>query len=355
VHINESTAEVQPFSSLSPKEAFRLLQASSNGRGPGHSFAVAGLHVRLHSPDAQLAHLFYRAFSHLPAPSHSTKIDIDLEIVTGDSRLQLNQNTGSGFFSDHGGHRFHASPDGRFVCHEVLESGSLWCVDRTDSRAIGWIESPERLTLNESNKPLPNLLALLLQPFGLYMFHAALVSWRNYGVLFVGASGSGKSTSALACLLGGFDFLSEDFVILQETPTGFIGHSVYNSAWLDPDHLSRFGDLRRHARTGDGEQRKSVMMMAEIMPERMRSSVGLDLMILPVVAPDGPSAIHEAGRPEALRQLAPNCLMTASRLDKTGFESLVRLVKASRCYRLHLGNDLENVPSLVRDVVERNA
>ena len=65
--------------------------------------------------------------------------------------------------------------------------------------------------------------------------------------------------------------------------------------------------------------------------------------------------ITPASKPEALKQLAPNCLMTASRIDKKGFESLVRLVKATQCYWLDLGDDLDRVPQLVREVVERDA
>ena len=356
--ITETTTEMTAPGFLTPGEAFRSLAASSSGLAcdthPEYRFAVAGLHVRLHSPEAQLARLFYRSFSHLPLPRGSDA-DIDIEIVTGVARPQLAAQAGAGFFSNHGRHRFHASPDGRFVCHEVLESGSLWCVDRKLRRVIGWIESADRVTLNERDKPFPNLLSLLFEPFGLYMFHAALMSWQGRGVLFVGASGSGKSTSALSCLQGGFDFVAEDLAVLEDSPSGFVGHSVYNSAWIDPGHLSRFGDLGRSAHTGDGEQLKSVLMLADLLPDRMCSSVPLTFMMLPRVRPDGHSAIRKIGKPEALKQLAPNCLMTASRIDKKGFESLVRLVKATRCYQLDLGHDLDRVPSLVSDVVERDA
>ncbi len=238
------------------------------------------------------------------------------------------------------------------VYHEVLESGSLWCLDRQTRRVTAWVESAERVTVYEKGKPLANLLPLIVEQFGLYMFHGALVSWQGIGVLFVGAGGSGKSTSALSCLRGGFDFIAEDLVILEETPTGFIGHGVYNTGWIEPDHLARFGDLYRQAqRGGVVEQRKSVLMLAEIHPARMRSSAPIEHIVLPQVRAGEQSSISPASRPEAMKQLAPNCLMTASRIDAKGFESLVRLVKRTQCHRLHLGNDLDRVPDLVRNAV----
>ncbi len=281
--------------------------------------------------------------------------DIDIEIVTDVARPDVFSQAATGFSSDVGRHRFQASKDGRFVCHEVIESGSLWCLDRQTRRVIGWIKSAQHVTMYEMGKPLANLLPLIVESFGLYMFHGALVSWREHGILFVGAGGSGKSTSALSCLRGGFDFVAEDLVVLEESAAGFTGHGVYNSAWIEPDHLARFGDIARIAhRGGEVEQQKSLVMVAEFAADRMRPAARLEYMMLPTVCPGEESAVYQVGRPEALRQLAPNCLMTASRIDMKGFESLVRLVKASKCYRLELGSDLDRIPGLISETIERD-
>lgn len=222
---------------------------------------------------------------------------------------------------------------------------------------MGWVQSPERLTLYERGKPFASLLPLIVERFERYMFHAALVSWRGEGVLFAGAAGAGKSTSALSCLRGGFDFIGEDLLVLEEKPTdGFVGHGVYNSAWIAPDHLPRFGELSGHAQiASEAKEGKRALMLADIFPDRLRAAAPVHFMMLPRVRPGVASTVMPAGKPEALKQLAPNCLMTASRIDKKGFESLVRLVKTTRCYRLELGDDLECVPQLVREVVERDA
>jgi hypothetical protein len=49
---------------------------------------------------------------------------------------------------------------------------------------------------------------------GLVPLHAACVGLDGHGILLMGASGAGKSTVALQCLLEGFDFLSEDSVFV---------------------------------------------------------------------------------------------------------------------------------------------
>jgi hypothetical protein len=52
---------------------------------------------------------------------------------------------------------------------------------------------------------------------GLAALHAACVGKGGRGVLLMGASGAGKSTVALHCLLRGLDFLSEDAVFVQSS------------------------------------------------------------------------------------------------------------------------------------------
>jgi hypothetical protein len=50
---------------------------------------------------------------------------------------------------------------------------------------------------------------------GLVPLHAACVGIEGRGVLLMGATGAGKSTLSLQCLLQGFEFLSEDSVFVQ--------------------------------------------------------------------------------------------------------------------------------------------
>ena len=162
-----------------PEEVFELLRRSPvQGQRFEHRFALAGLDVCLHSSVERLSDLFYRPFSHLPVlPSNASEQNLDIEIVTGVPRPQLTSAAGAtGFYRDLGKQRIQASPDGRFVCHEVVESGALWCLDRRDGRIIGWVQTPERLSLYEKGKPFANLLPLIVERFGRYMFHAALVS-----------------------------------------------------------------------------------------------------------------------------------------------------------------------------------
>ncbi len=77
---------------------------------------------------------------------------------------------------------------------------------------------------------------------GLVSLHAACVGHAGRGVLLMGPSGSGKSTVALHCLLQGFDFLSEDSVLLERD--ALLATGIANFLHLRADSLRWFTRAR---------------------------------------------------------------------------------------------------------------
>lgn len=74
---------------------------------------------------------------------------------------------------------------------------------------------------------------------GLVSLHAACVGSHGRGVLIMGASGAGKSTVALMCLLQGLDFLSEDAVFVA--PDSLLATGVANFLHVPANSLRWVG------------------------------------------------------------------------------------------------------------------
>ncbi len=79
---------------------------------------------------------------------------------------------------------------------------------------------------------------------GLVPLHAACIGDAGVGILLLGASGAGKTTLSLHCLLEGLDFLAEDSVLVR--PDGLLATGVPNFLHVRPDSL-RFLDTAGHA------------------------------------------------------------------------------------------------------------
>lgn len=77
---------------------------------------------------------------------------------------------------------------------------------------------------------------------GLVPLHGACIGLGGRGALLMGASGSGKSTAALHCLLEGFDFVSEDSVFV--TPDTLLATGVANFLHVCSDSLGLLARAR---------------------------------------------------------------------------------------------------------------
>jgi hypothetical protein len=249
--------------------------------------------------------------------------------------------------------RFVASADGRFVCYET--GVAVTWFDRHAGRVIGWRAAGERLSLHERTRPIPFILPLCLQDRGLQLVHAGLVSRGSSGVLFGGNNGAGKSTCALQCLCAGLEFLSDDHVALQETNDGgFIGHSIYASTRLEPDHLRRFPLLVAHGiPSDDPAESKSLVQLAEVFPERMKITASVRALVLPRIIGGAGAHLSPVSRAEALRTLAPSSLLMLPFMRaRRDFDTLARLVERVPSYRLEMGHDLEAIPARVNELLD---
>jgi len=95
------------------------------------------------------------------------------------------------------------------------ERGRAHCRARTmdaditvDPGCVGWQWLATRPLLTVS-------LLELLKRRSLFGLHAAVTARNDRGVAFIGPSGKGKSTAALACALAGWSFLGDDIVFMR--------------------------------------------------------------------------------------------------------------------------------------------
>jgi len=314
-----------------------------------HTFA--GQSVRMRVVGRELARHIGRPFSHLrthEAVPVTSQLTIDLwDENETDIRCQVGSTN-----SDPAWTVVTAmSPDGRFVGQQL--PNTLTCFDRRGKRLIGSIAWSDQIFIYDRGKPLARPLLEWHNDQNVQVIHAGLVSWNGQGILFAGKSGSGKSTTALACLCAGFNFLSEDYVGLQHLQDGsFIGHSLYNSVFLETDHLARFPGLIPYVINGrPPHEEKSVIILSQVFPERLERVVPIQVLVLTGVVGASESRIRPAAKGEALLALGPNSLLRMPSRGIADFHKLAQLVERVPSYWLELGRDLESITRRVEELV----
>ena len=176
--------------------------------------------------------------------------------------------------------------------------------------------------------------ALLLGAMGRALVHAGAVVAPGGGTwLLVGDARSGKSTTVATLIAEGWDFLSDDQVVVDRpVPVG----PARVEGWLRPFHLDQ--------RWGEGEPggpRRSVDSTS-LGPGRRRTTAAAAGLFFPTVSPDRRTRLTPVPGAEALALLIRQTPWLAA-LPREGAARVLELLRDTcrlPTYRLRLGRDV---------------
>ncbi len=253
-----------------------------------------------------------------------------------------------------GGGVLTSSRDRRFVSYQSKESRA-W-LDRKRGHMVGWVSNGERLSLYERGKPHHRLLSVWYHDRDVQIVHAGLVARNGHGVLFAGSGGSGKSTAALACVGRGFGYLGDDYIGLQALHGDvFVGHSVYNSAWLDAGHAARFPFLLPRVTQGKHPvSDKLLFLLSEVCPQQLDRFAPIRALVLPRIAHAPDSRLQPASKGQAVLALVPSSILAlVPSPGERGLDRLIRLVEHVPVYWMELGYDLQQIPGCIAQLLAK--
>ncbi len=218
------------------------------------------------------------------------------------------------------------------------------------ARGVGvfWVEAAAQLPYWSCAAPLRTLFHWCAEASGAQLLHAAAVGHADGAVLVTGRGGVGKSSTALACLAAGMDYVGDDYVVVRLDPTPTV-HSLYTTAKLDPAQLAHFpalGALARAEPTPAGE--KTVL---ELVPARAGQVVRarpLRAIVTPAFAADDATTVGPASRSTLQRAAAFTTLSQLPGAGRATHAVIERLMAEVPGLTLHLGRDRTRVPEAIR-------
>jgi hypothetical protein len=214
--------------------------------------------------------------------------------------------------------------------------------------AVHCMADGRRIAPYDLAHPLSEIFAWWLSRSGRYRVHAAAVGTEAGGVLLAGASGAGKSTSALTCLRAGMQFAGDDTVLVHSDPP--IAISLYNSGRADRDLLRRYPTVFPRLEQPSGEE-KAVGFFGR---EAMTHAITLRAVVLPRVLPGGRCRIAVGNRARALRALAPWAVLHSPGAEGLALSSIGDLLARLPVYVLEIGDDLHQIPVLLSRLIEES-
>jgi hypothetical protein len=223
-----------------------------------------------------------------------------------------------------------------------LGAGTVTTYANPDRADLAWLLSRPLLTLP---------LLELLKRRGLYNVHAAAAAIDGRAILLAGPSGSGKSTLALACARAEMPLMGDDMVFLARGPDGVRVHAFPDELDVAAPTAELFPGLGSLAGAPEPGWPKHRVRPEALFGTPVADTATPAVIVLPTVAGTKRSALEAIAPGEALVALAPNVLLTAPAASQAHLDAIGELVRASRCYRLATGRDLDHAVRLLRDLV----
>lgn len=196
----------------------------------------------------------------------------------------------------------------------------------------------------------------LLRRHGAYLVHAAGVAYDGEAVLFVGGSGSGKTTTCVNLVLHGWQLLANDVVIVRSEGDVIKAWPVPDTLTIRPkttDLLPQLLDYMNDEQVIEGIRLPSDMLPAHRLVQGQWSSpVAVHAICFPNVAHKPITTI----RPQ-MRAIALAILMQESidRWDQSALAAhsdiLSATCKQSACYAVELGSDLAQQENVLRQML----
>ncbi|MGZ3313215.1 MAG: glycosyltransferase [Caulobacteraceae bacterium] len=228
---------------------------------------------------------------------------------------------------------------------------SVNLLDVAGGVGVYWIDTTDNLPFWTKSAPLRSLFHWLMEHHGLQLMHAAAFGDANGGVLVTGKGGVGKSTTALAALDSGMDFIGNDYLVvgLEPVPTAY---TLYATAKLEPHQAERFpgfAALAQGPAPGEGEK-----VVLYLHPDR-RSQIVRSLPLKWVLTPkfnDSEETGFEAVSPVEVHRAS--AFTSMSQLPHAGIRThdfIGRLIEQVPSRRILLGRDIPGVPRAIRDLL----
>lgn len=321
--------------------------------GTDRSYALAGHTVRVRSVGMHLDAALAAAWAHMAAGSADATRPA-LEILAWDeaeSGVPAPELPWS--WADLSGTvRLVLPPGGEaYRVHAYEEAAMFFLYSVTENKAVFWTRDARRLPTFFRAAPFLTLVHWWAQTRGLRLVHAAAVGTDAGAALIAGKGGSGKSTTALVCVLAGMQFLSDDFCLVQAGEPALV-HCLNSSGKLQRGHFQRFPALAARAvdPVPDGFD-KPLIFVHEHFPAQVQRRLPLRAVVLPQVTGGDTTSWEPVSPATALRSLTSSTMFQFAPHDAAAFRDLAAVLRGLPCFRLLLGTRPEQIAAAVKDIL----
>ncbi|BAQ65150.1 hypothetical protein [Geminocystis sp. NIES-3709] len=227
----------------------------------------------------------------------------------------------------------------------------LSMLDKENGIGIYWVKDPNTIPYWEIGAPLREIFYFWFSQYKIQLCHGGAVGKPNGGVLLVGKGGSGKSTTALACLHSELFYASDDYCLVQLEPIPRV-LSLYSTGKKNVDDLDRLPFLKNiSSNTDHFEGEKALYFIYEYFPQKILSSFPLKTVLIPRITGKIDTNIEEASSIAGLKALAPSSIFQLPGDKRQSLKLMGNLLRQIPCFYLNLGTDIKQISEVISQLI----
>ena len=339
---SESSDRVAYFSAT-----YELAQSAAHSAGGfvDRTYTIAGLPVRLRFAGPALISPIMQAFEHLDLSDSEPLLTVCLWDTASTGKKMLAPPWQGEDFLARG--VIQGYNDERIYTAFQHGSGAVNMLDAERNLAVFWVPTADELPYWEKGSPLRTILHWWLARNERQLVHGAAVGNHRGAVLIGGKGGSGKSTSALACLKSDLLYIGDDYTVLGNDPRPTV-YSLYNSAKINADNVERLPHLLEKLSNPDRlNSEKALLFVHEHYPAKTVAGLPLRAILLPRVTGLPETNLKKSSTAHALAALAPSTIFQLPRAGAEAFKFLAGIAKQVPCFTFEVGTDLSGIPAAI--------
>lgn len=189
------------------------------------------------------------------------------------------------------------------------------------------------------------------------LVHGACVGMDGKGILFCARGQRGKSTLTVLSLLKGFEYVSDDYLVLSKEGDQLYTYPIYSIITLSPTMYNELYDELDGTRFVSNNARKDkyVLNIANCHGS-FRSRYPVKVCMFPEIVSDPEPSIvriEDAMKGRAITQLAHSTMMQMNDLqDNATTRKLMDMVRGEEYYQIRLCRDIHKNVEALREFVK---
>lgn len=191
------------------------------------------------------------------------------------------------------------------------------------------------------------------------LVHGACVGLDNEGILFCARGQRGKSTLAVLAMMEGFEYVSDDYLTLEQDGKNLYAYPIYSIITLSPRMYNELYDRLDGCRFVSNNARKDKYVInISNFHNRFKKKYPVKMCMFPEIVSDSEPSVKECTGEEKGRAIVHLVHSTVfqmnDRHDMETIKKIMNMVKDFKFYKINLCNDIyKNVECMKNFIKEK--